>query len=74
MSRWSTASSSSLPARRLTPKSSASYAPPLRTIGTIALPVRSPATSATSALYTFSLIAFRNFRQAFSAAWKSLAR
>jgi len=42
-------------------------------IGTIAFPVRSPATSATSALYAFSLTAFRNFRHAVSAAWKSLA-
>jgi hypothetical protein len=42
-------------------------------LGTIALPVRSPASSATSALYALSLIAFRNFRHAFSAAWKSLA-
>jgi hypothetical protein len=42
-------------------------------IGTIAFPVRSPATSATSALYALSLTAFRNFRHAVSAAWKSLA-
>jgi len=37
------------------------------------LPVKSPATSATSALYEFSLTAFRNFLHAVSAAWKSLA-
>jgi hypothetical protein len=42
-------------------------------IGTIALPVRSPASSATSALYTFSRIALTNFRHAFSAACRSLA-
>src|ERR1700739_4296828 len=71
MSRSSCVSSSGPRAVRWTPKRSVSYRPLSLMIGTIALPVRSPASRATSALYTLRLMALTNLRHAFSAACRS---
>src|SRR5579875_2582006 len=71
MSRSRSASSFSEPGRRTWPSSRACQLPSCCTTGTMALPVRSPAYSTASALYTFSRIALSILRQAGADAWKS---